>query len=105
MEAPNLDYIAKLAANDEKIKQKLIDILQFELPTEIDAYFANIKANDLQQAGSLVHKIKHKIAILGLEEKYSIAEKYEIHLYENKRELQTEFEDTLALILNFINSL
>lgn len=105
METPNLNYIEKLAANDEKLKQKLIDILQFELPTEIDAYFANIKGNNLQQAAFHVHKIKHKIAILGFEEKYLMAEKYEFQLAENKRELQTEFEDTLALILNFINSL
>lgn len=105
MEQPNIDYILKLARGEESIKLKLIKVLQYELPIEIEAYFENIKSNQWQQTAFHVHKIKHKIAILGLEENYAIAEKYETQLAENKKDLQTDFENTLTLMQNFVNSL
>ncbi len=105
MEEPNIEYILLLARGEESIKLKLIKVLQYELPIEIDAYYENIKSNQWQQAAFHVHKIKHKIAILGLEDTYLMAEKYEYQLSENRTDLQTDFENTLTLMLNFVNNL
>ena len=64
MEQPNIDYILKLARGEESIKLKLIKVLQYELPIEIEAYFENIKSNQWQQSAFHVHKIKHKIKFM-----------------------------------------
>ncbi len=77
MEKPNIEYILKLARGNDAVKQKLIDTLKDE----------------------------HKIAILGLEKSYYLAEDHENELLNGKKKLQQEFEDTLTLIQNFVNSL
>ncbi|MGL2965814.1 Hpt domain-containing protein [Flavobacterium sp. XGLA_31] len=105
MEQPNLDYILKLSGNDETIKRKLIDTLKYELPLEIDAYYLSIHLNKWKQAASCVHKLKHKIGILGLEESYYIAEDYEKELIKSGKKLQAEFENRLTLMQNFVNRL
>jgi len=105
MEEPNIEYLLKLARGEESITLKLINILKYELPIEIEAYYGKIKSNQLQQAAFHVHKLKHKIAILGLEQTYFMTEKYETQLSENRKNLQKDFERTLPLILNFVNSL
>ena len=105
MEEPNIEYILKLSGGEESVRCRLITVLQYELPIEIEGYYTNIKSNQWQQAAFHVHKIKHKIAILGLEENYAMAEIYENQLAENRRDLQIEFEKTLTLMLNFVNSL
>lgn len=105
MEEPNIEYILKLARGEESVRRRLVNVLQYELPVEIEGYYTNIKSNQWQQAAFYVHKIKHKIGILGLEESYAMAEIYETQLAENRTDLQTDFEKTLPLMLNFVNSL
>ena len=105
MEQPNIDYIIKLSGNQEIIKQKLINVLKYELPLEIDAYNVSMHLNKMKQSASCVHKLKHKIGILGLEESYHIAEEYENQLTKNEKKLQSEFEKILILIQNFVNYL
>ena len=105
MEHPNIEYIIKLSGSEETIKNKLINILKYELPLEIDAYCVSIQVNKMKQAASCVHKLKHKIGILGLEESYYIAEEYENQLAENNKNLQIEFEKILTLMQNFVNCL
>lgn len=105
MEQPNLDYIIKLAANDERVKTKLIDTMKFELPMEIDAYYVSVHLKKTTQAAACVHKLKNKIGILGLEEGYHIAEEYENQLKNREKKLQIEFENILTLMQNFVNSL
>lgn len=105
MEEPNIEYILKLAQGEESIKLRLINVLQYELPLEIEAYYENITLKQWQKAAFHVHKIKHKIAILGLEETYLMAKQYENQLSENRTDLQSDFENNLKLMLNFVNSL
>lgn len=105
MEQPNLDYIIKLSANDERVKTKLINTMKFELPMEIDAYYVSVHLKKNIQAAACVHKLKNKIGILGLEEGYHIAEEYENQLKNREKKLQIEFENILTLMQNFVNSL
>lgn len=105
MEQPNIEYIIKLSGNEEIVKLKLINVLKYELPLEVDAYFVSIHLNKMKQAASCVHKLKHKIGILGLEESYYIAEEYESQLVENRKYLQIEFEKILIIMQNFVNCL
>ena len=43
-------------------------------------------------AAESVHKLKHKISILGLNKSYYIAEKFEDNLKDNSTELQSDFD-------------
>jgi HPt (histidine-containing phosphotransfer) domain-containing protein len=105
MEKPNTNYIDELSADSPDFKIKIIEILKSELPEEIEIYENQIKNNDLANASLSVHKLKHKISILGLEKSYYIAGLFESNLKNNKTDLQTEFNNTLDIIKKFVNQL
>ena len=105
MEQPNLSYIDSLSCGDKDFKQKLIDIIKKEYPEEKDIYLTNIKKGNYKQAASNVHKLKHKISILGLEKSYDIAANYEANLLEDNTDLKQEFEAILNVITNYLQQL
>ena len=75
METTNLDYVNSLARDDDSFKNLLIDVIKNEFPVEQKEYFESCKNNDYKKIEESVHKIKHKISILGLEKSYKIASK------------------------------
>ncbi|WP_333600847.1 Hpt domain-containing protein [Flavobacterium sp.] len=105
MEKPNLEYIIKLSRNDETVKQKFIAVLKFELPIEIDAYYVSLHLKKWSQTMECIHKLKNKIAILGLENSYHLADEYEESEENRRKDLQKEFEKTLTLMQHFVNCL
>lgn len=105
MEQPNLSYIDSLSGGDKDFKQKLIDIIKKEYPEEKDIYLTNIKKGNYKQAASNVHKLKHKISILGLEKSYDIAANYEANLLEDNTDLKQEFEAILNVITDYLQQL
>ena len=54
------------------------------------------------EAASNVHKLKHKISILGLEESYRFAEIYEEELRENDPKKHKSFNEILQNMSDFI---
>ena len=52
-----------------------------------------------------MHKLKHKISILGLEKSYYIAEEFEENLKENSSHLQSDFESILKRMQDFLDTL
>lgn len=105
MEKPNIEYINKLSRNEEPIKQKFIAILKFELPLEIDAYYVSLHLKKWSQTMECIHKLKNKIAILGLENSYHLADDYEKSEQSSRKDLQIAFEKTLTLMQHFVNCL
>jgi len=105
MEKPNIDYIIKLSRNEDVIKQKFINILKYELPIEIDAYYVSLHLKKWPQTMGCIHKLKNKIAILGLENSYHLADEYEKSEPNTRKDLQIEFEKTLTLMQRFVNCL
>jgi len=105
MEKPNQSYINSLSGNDEVFKKKLISIIKKEFPEEKQIYYDNFKANNFKLAADNVHKLKHKISILGLEKSYDIAVAYENNLIEGSTELKKEFEAILTAITNYIEEI
>lgn len=105
MEEPNIEYINKLSRNEEVIKQKFINILKFELPIEIDAYYVSLHLKRWPQTVQCIHKLKNKIAILGLENSYHLADEYEKSEQNSRKKLQIAFEKTLTLMQQFVNCL
>ncbi len=105
MEKPNLSYIHKLSGGDKTFENKLITIMKSEFPEEKSIYFKNIESGNLKEASENVHKLKHKISILGLEKCYSQAVDYEENLKDNLSEGEVDFKSTLQLITDYLATL
>jgi len=105
MEQPNLSYVHNMSGGDKDFEQKLISIIKGEFPEEKKIYFENISSNNFILTAANVHKIKHKIGILGLEKSYELAVAYETELLEGKTKLRTEFESVLNIMTHFLNDL
>ena len=105
METPNLSYIEELSGDDKEFQERMISIIKAELPEEIDTYMETIKSKDYKETAQSVHKIKHKITILGLEKTYFIAEKYENDLNEGDASFHKDFLKILEMMVSFLNQL
>ena len=105
MEQPNLSYIYKLSGGDKAFEKKIIEIIKAEFPVEKQIYIENISTGNYKLTAENVHKLKHKISILGLEKSYEIAVAFENNLLEESTKLQNEFESILANITNYLQQL
>ncbi|WP_117885678.1 Hpt domain-containing protein [Aureibaculum luteum] len=105
MEQPNLSYINSMSGGDKPFEQKLIEIIKLEFPEEKKTYFTNFNAKDFKQIAENVHKLKHKISILGLEKSYEVAVAYENNLHDGNTDLHEEFEAILTTMTNYLELL
>lgn len=105
MEQPNLEYFIKLSNNNAAFKQKLIEVVKYELPLEIEEYHKYLAVNNMEKAAECVHKIKHKIGVLGMEKAYYQAEEYEDNLRNGSKKLDNVFEQTLEIINRFMKQI
>ncbi|MEP1489122.1 MAG: Hpt domain-containing protein [Algibacter sp.] len=105
MEQPNLSYINNLSGGDKTFEAKLITIIKSEYPEEKAVYIKNIESNNFKEAAENVHKLKHKISILGLEKSYEVANDFEENLKEDRLAGKEDFEIILNTITNFLTTL
>jgi HPt (histidine-containing phosphotransfer) domain-containing protein len=105
MEQPNLSYIQSMSRGDQAFEQKILDVIKKEFPEERDIYFNNLKNNNYKLTAENVHKLKHKISILGLEKSYAVAVAFENDLLEGNTALHKEFESILNTITNYLEQL
>ena len=103
IEKPNLNYLHEISGGDKEFQTKLLQIVKVELPQEIKSYSIFLKEENFKLAAETVHKIKHKISILGLEKSYQLAIDYEEDLKKNNVKLQDKFENILNSMISFIN--
>lgn len=105
MEKPNLEYINQLARGDESIKKELIDVIKSEFPEEKQDYYNSLENKDYKKIEENVHRLKHKISILGLEKSYKKANDYEHNLRELNLEGFKEFEIILVTISEYLETM
>lgn len=105
MEQPNLSYINDLAGDDDAFRAKLIAVIKNELPAEIAEYQNNIDSQNYTAAAGNVHKLKHKISVMGMEKSYYLAETFENSLKENNAQQAKEFGELLTAMQDFAASL
>ena len=104
-EAPNLHYIQQLSDGDKDFENQLISILQKEFPGEFSAYKKLANQEDYEAIAQIVHKLKHKVNILGLEEGSVLCSKFEKELKQGEKSLQKDFEEILGKkVLNNIKA-
>ena len=105
MEQPNLEYINQLARGDESIKKELIDVIKTEFPGEKNEYYESLQESSFKKIEENVHRLKHKISILGLEKSYKKANEFEHNLREHSLKGQQDFEKILIAITNYIETI
>jgi len=105
MEQPNKSYINSLSAGNIEFEKKLIAVIKSEFPVEKETYIKNITAKNYTETAENVHKLKHKISILGLEKSYEIAAQYENDLRESNTNLKDKFDSILQTISNYLITL
>ena len=101
-EIPNLNYVAQLDDEDMEFQEKFIQILKTEFPHEMALYHQHIMQNDSLAASHDVHKIKHKINIIGLDRSYALASRYEEELRDGKTDMRSQFDSVLNVMENYI---
>lgn len=104
-ENPNLNYIKELAAGSEDFEQKLIGIVKREFPEEKKEFLTNYNSKSFLKTAENVHKLKHKIGMLGFESGYQVAIDFEEELKQQNPELFQEFMLILDSIENFLKTL
>ena len=101
-ESPNLSYIDKLANGDELFADNLMNIIRKELPTEIKTYRLHLENKEFVKTVEAVHKLSHKISILGLENGYKVAKTFETDLLQKNLRLRPDFDHILETMFHFI---
>ncbi len=105
MSLPNLKYIKDLSGGDEAFEQKFLTILKDEFPVERRAYETALENREQDASCAIVHKMKHKFNILGMEEAYECAVSYEKDLLEGSFDKDEEFRVHLGTVTHFLNTL
>lgn len=105
MEQVNSEYIDQLSGDNAEFRRKIIEILKRELPEEVGTYYSQIDNKNYLLAAGCVHKLKHKISILGLKKSYYIAEQFEDNLKDNSMVLKSDFDVIIKIMQDFVDKL
>jgi len=101
-EIPNLNYIKEVAGGNEEFEQRFLNIIQDEFPKEKEEYLNFLCSGELEEAGKIVHKIKHKLGILSMNGSYQMAIQYEEDLKYGDMKLKEDFFSILQTVETFI---
>ena len=101
----DLAYLNDISGGNDVVRNKFLQVVKVEFPQEREAYFDLIKTKKNKEAAELVHKIKNKFGILGLNNGYQIAVNYEEGLKVEDYSLKTNFETVLAVVSNYIQKI
>ncbi len=105
MDHPNLNYIEGLSGGDLIFKGKLIAIIKAEFPEEKASYLHSFQSKNYKETAEMVHKLKNKISMLGMQNAYLLAQNYEEDLKLDLIDRQEDFLQVLDQMSQFINNL
>jgi HPt (histidine-containing phosphotransfer) domain-containing protein len=104
MEQPNLICIREIAPDDEVFQKNLLEIIKIEFPEEVKLFTKNFSQQNYKEAANDVHKLKHKISLLGLKEGFDIASQFENDLEIGNVELHSDFLEILNRIHIYLSN-
>lgn len=105
MENPNITYLDAIAGDDANFRKRFISILKDEFPQEFLEYKIRFEEKKFKETADVVHKIKHKLNICGMEDGYHFAVKYEEELRKEIGKSHSEFLSFLIVVDEFIKTL
>lgn len=98
METPNLTVIQAIAEDDKEFQDEILSILKKEFAIETENFKKHFEAKRYSEASDSVHKLKHKISLVGLEKGLILAATYEKALKKGDIKLHEKFIDILHKI-------
>lgn len=101
---PSLAYLHELAPNDEGFRKRLLHVLVTEFPAEFDSYRNAVEGQQWEKAVHFMHKLKHKIGILGMPELHALAEQHEDNLENGSSPLHGDVMEGLRIIDEFLKA-
>ncbi|MCI2229247.1 Hpt domain-containing protein [Polaribacter sp. MSW13] len=105
MEKPNLSYIKEISGGDIAFEKSVITVLKKEFPEEAKKCIENFESKKYLELANNVHKIKHKISILGLKEDLELASRFEADLKEENPKLYPNFIKILNKIHVYLDDI
>jgi hypothetical protein len=102
---PNLEYINDISDYDLIFKNKIIAIIKREFPLEKEEFLINYNSKNYFLAAQNVHKLKHKINMLGLKKGFEIAVNFENELKQEDINSSQDFIKVLEIIDNYITNI
>lgn len=104
MEEPNLLLIKEISENDMEFQNSILSIIKKEFPEEVELYKSNYSIKNYDEASSNVHKLKHKISLLGLIKGSELASEFEKDLKSGNTKLHDNFVEILNKIHVYLNN-
>ena len=95
IEYPNNNYLKEISGDDDALFEHLLQLVKREFPQEKATFLENFGNTDFQKSAESVHKLKHKINILGLEQGHKVASQFEKELHEG---LTHSYSDFLVIL-------
>lgn len=95
METPNLEYIKEISGGDKEFENEMISILKIEFPEEYMLLKKNFENKNFEEVALNIHKIKHKIGMLGMQKSFELATKLEQNI---KNAITLQFDDLLLIL-------
>ena len=105
-ERPSLNYVENLVgARDLEFERKFVTLLKSEFSWDLGKYLYHIKLDEPRAAAEIVHKLKYKISVLGMEKTFAFAEEHKERLHAGDAALDEDFKKVLKKINVFLNLL
>lgn len=98
MELPNINYIKELSGGDVAFEESILTVLKKEFPEECILFHNNFDNKNYQEAALNVHKIKHKVSILGFKQGLELTSAFEKDLKNSDIKLYPDFVKILNKI-------
>ncbi|MBC6997223.1 Hpt domain-containing protein [Cytophaga sp. FL35] len=103
-EIPNLDYVVELVGTqDFEFQAKFVAIMKTEYTSDLGKYLYHIKIGEPRTAAELVHKLKYKFSVLGMEKTFEFAEAHKEKLESGDTSLDDVFKVILKKVSNFLD--
>ncbi len=102
MTEPNLNVIHKMSQGDQGFEKQLLDIARQELIIEVEEFRKWMECKNHKLAAELVHKIKHKVSLLGMEKSYETVQEFEEQLKRGRLALHPDFEVIIEKMTTFL---
>ncbi|MBT2162570.1 Hpt domain-containing protein [Zobellia barbeyronii] len=105
-ERPSLNYVENLVGvRDAEFEQKFVTLLKSEFSWDLGKYLYHIKLDEPRAAAEIVHKLKYKISVLGMQKTFIFAEEHKERLHAGDASLDEDFKKILKRINVFLDLL
>lgn len=96
-EQPNLSMIQEISS-DQDFQKSILQTIRKEFLEEVKLFEDNFTSQQYENAAIHVHKIKHKVALLGLKQGEQLTDEFEKQLKKGKTQLHKQFLEVLQKI-------